>query len=89
MNKLYLIAIPGHLDLDQVIKSLQERGAISFWFYYLPYSFFARSMLSAKQLQEAMDAQFGINRIFIIRITNTSDFSGRVPDNQLPLFDNL
>jgi len=91
MNKLFLILIPADvtLDRDKIIASLKAKNQISFWFYSLPYSFFVRSNLTARQLQDSIVASFHPPRIFIIHITPGTDLSGLVPANQLSLFGNL
>jgi hypothetical protein len=91
MNKLFLIVISADmpLDRDKIIASLVEKKQISFWFYCLPYSFFVRSNLTARQLQDSIMGADVIHRIFIIHIAQGADLSGLIPDNQVPLFKNL
>jgi len=89
MNKLFLILLPAHLDRDKVITHLASSGAINFWFYNLPYSFFVRSHLNAPQLQNEILKGFKTELILIVNIKTGMDFSGIVPDNQAQYFSNI
>jgi len=81
--------LPSTLDRDKVIIHLQSKGAISFWFYCMPYSFFVRSNHTARQLQDLITPSFKADNIIIIHIARGVDISGLVPENQANLFTNL
>lgn len=87
MNKLFLILLPATLDRDEVIRHLETNRAINFWFYSFPSSFFVRSQLIARQLQEMIVLRFNIELIFVIQINGTTDLSGIVPDEHAQLFN--
>lgn len=80
--------LPVGLDRDLVIAHLKAKGAIGFWFYSFPFSFFARSPLSSKQLQDIIMAQFKPEYILVMRFVANSDYSGLVPDNHAQYFIN-
>lgn len=88
MNKLFIILLPAGMDRDEVIKHLNNQNAISFWFYHFPYSFYVRSNLTAKQLQDTITYKFPTEKILIIRIDPNVHYSGLVPDNHVDFFKN-
>ena len=89
MTKLYIIILPQTIERDKVIEYLKSINAISFWFYHLPATFFARSTLNAKQLQDKIVAKFPTERILIININSHLDYSGLVPNDHVQYFTNL
>jgi len=89
MNRLYLILLPITTDREAVIKYLETNRNISFWFYTFPSSIFVRSSLTARQLQDIIVRGFNVDRILVVHINQSSDFSGLVPNNHVELFNNL
>ncbi len=79
----FLVIFSEAVNRDELTKYLDKRPEIEFWFYNLPNSIFIKTQLSAKQLSELIESQFGQQTHFVARI---SDSYGRLPPDHWPHF---
>lgn len=86
MDNLFVILLPLKVDRDEAIKFLEEKKAISFWFYNLPYSFFAHSELQAAEIHALLYSEYKGNMFFVINLSANHDYVGSVPSDQAMYF---